>query len=169
MRLWVEKLWTSGRSTAIMRQPLREAVSWKMEEDVRVGIIQVSLFVRLWVEKYFQNDKTMHGNRQPLREAVSWKRCWLLCCRKRSCQPLREAVSWKIAGLLTCQFHNSQPLREAVSWKRQLNRTYHSRIHVSLFVRLWVEKYNVLDVLYGNHGQPLREAVSWKIVIIPKL
>ena len=94
---------------------------------------KVSLFVRLWVEKSSQTVRALTYS-----SASSWG-CELKnvtvarWCNQVSCQPLREAVSWKSH----CQSH--------------LESSF-----VSLFVRLWVEKIQLLE-----SGRKRWSASSW--------
>ena len=171
----------------VVRQPLREAVSWN--DDLTA--------------------KAQEMGGQPLREAVSWN------CPERyrqtpdHCQPLREAVSWNISNSYIAVLDGvslfvrlwvemelksrrinrqmCQPLREAVSWNTQKKKMFVEQCTVSLFVRLWVEmtitfsdgdseksasswgcELKYLELYYQPQAfrrQPLREAVSWNVTI----
>ena len=73
VRLWVEKWKPERICSRKNRQPLREAVSWKVIASAVKKNNLVSLFVRLWVEKTDATVICYVGIGQPLREAVSWK------------------------------------------------------------------------------------------------
>ena len=103
------------------------------------------------------------------------------------CLKLPSASSWgcelKSDRLIRHVCHLRQPLREAVSWNPSYPSMPRNRLHVSLFVRLWVEILRfrtaipwavvslfvrlwveiVNYVKKTKHvpRQPLREAVSW--------
>ena len=148
------------KNFCITCQPLREAVSWNINDRTQATVLMVSLFVRLWVEIVFNSSRSLLEIRQPLREAVSWNifivqgiikdllsasswGCelkysiiWMKATGKG--QPLREAVSWNVGKISTSKADVRQPLREAVSWNE------------------------ILSPPFGAvQSQPLREAVSW--------
>ena len=144
----------------LIRQPLREAVSWNIAILLFRSWLVVSLFVRLWVEiqnmlfryswqlasasswgcelKYHYGILLFQYHRQPLREAVSWNIAATVCFCVAFRQPLREAVSWNTIRACNGRLRSCQPLREAVSWNVKTVGDY-----------------------YADSGQPLREAVSW--------
>ena len=100
----------------LLRQPLREAVSWNVPSSISTTAYAVSLFVRLWVEI-------------PLEPYSEWL---------ASCQPLREAVSWN-ANLRG--FDASDVVSLFVRLWVEIPALYNTAdiVVVSLFVRLWVE------------------------------
>ena len=165
VRLWVEMHWLRWSPRMLLRQPLREAVSWNnpgssvfgrtccqpLREAVSWNGLQfrtpyrnqeVSLFVRLWVEILLAA------------RVIRWL----------PCQPLREAVSWNVNHPGQIIHERRQPLREAVSWNAFLLLSSTGFWSVSLFVRLWVEIKLVYLIWMEQLRQPLREAVSWNNV-----
>ena len=140
--------------------PLREDVSWNVNETIPNTINAVILFVRMWVEiqnpLYFLLDFDGH----PLREDVSWNVIAFPAICTAKGHPLREDVSWNIRKRKSAGNNSGHPLREDVSWNENLpyesdNRFCHPlREDVSwniisqllelymlviLFVRMWVE------------------------------
>ena len=124
----------------LLRQPLREAVSWNVPSSISTTAYAVSLFVRLWVEI-------------PLEPYSEWL---------ASCQPLREAVSWN-ANLRG--FDASDVVSLFVRLWVEIPALYNTAdiVVVSLFVRLWVEITSWYRELRSLVSQPLREAVSWNV------
>ena len=146
--------------TMLDRQPLREAVSWNRNK--------------------YQKFSWYPG--QPLREAVSWNTCTENHINQRSV----SASSWGCELKYYILKGEQGWTRSASSWGCELKSfadpVFFCQIHVSLFVRLWVEILSYLLLLQntwsasswgcelkcaqfrGNKGnccQPLREAVSW--------
>ena len=119
----------------IIRQPLREAVSWNppISELVLLLLLSASSWGCELKFSIVGIDSVVKG-RQPLREAVSWNAVCVIAYIQVTGQPLREAVSWNTSEQLFFQPSN----------------------HVSLFVRLWVE-------IFLGYKSPYRleSASSW--------
>ena len=116
VRLWVEISTEQELRVHPYSQPLREAVSWNLNDYADAAT----------------------KNRQPLREAVSWNDEEAMGLTTINRQPLREAVSWNInmrthtANIIVSLFVRLWVEMIYASWGVQFQV-------VSLFVRLWVE------------------------------
>ena len=147
--------------SSIIRQPLREAVSWNNAGFSHFRPVRCQPLREAVSWNGFKLDWIYSATRQPLREAVSWNlilqvlylllyivslfvRLWVeilysVTIRSyKNRQPLREAVSWNFIVTFQLCLDARQPLREAVSWNTvgwQSSAT--------------------------SSCQPLREAVSW--------
>ena len=149
----------------VVRQPLREAVSWN-----ELPIV--------WQDIDY---------RQPLREAVSWNIDLPPQVNGLSRQPLREAVSWNTFLVLTYPYlkvvslfvrlwvemvphvrdtwkKKCQPLREAVSWNNSWEQWIRN-CYTSASSWGCELKYMILRTSKKVSSQPLREAVSWNATV----
>ena len=115
VRMWVEIFPPSKKVLQPVRHPLREDVSWNMEEVFHTPKYHVILFVRMWVEitttvdgyvldasssswgcelKYLRKSRKDLEAGHPLREDVSWNWNRISWKTKVCSHPLREDVSW---------------------------------------------------------------------------
>ena len=97
--------------------PLREDVSWNIDQIVDQVVVLVILFVRMWVEMLCRIIWRSSGERSSSSWGCELKYFFARVSEsRRPCHPLREDVSWNVYS----------PFRPTLR-------------HVILFVRMWVE------------------------------
>ncbi len=140
MRLWVEMFWTSMNPQNNAGQPLYEAVSWNGRNPHR--------FVK--------------------RKSASIWGCELKCSLNNCfCILFWSASIWGCELKYDSSFAEFKEELSASIWGCELkfhsNLAFLRAIHVSLYMRLWVEII-LFRLLHLRHSrQPLYEAVSWNV------